>query len=682
MMDVVDSFVDFARTNSQLSGEQLTKAFYRAEKPTASQRKKLNAALENVGQPPKSIATPQGQAMPDAALGQMMPDTWASIQDAPEITLKDLVGKKVFPTMADRMAAGTIFRGIDSSEIAIPIETHGGPEWPLIQNEKVGKETNVWSNQGKGVSSVKAQRANEGAVMLVTLMDKNAHLSNTETASAIIATNAAYARDKRIPAKKLKAIDKMIRKDIPDFPGIEDPNINSFVNSLPFQGKQSRARIAEILASKEAEELGAANVQRILDETRSKAYEGGRLGDSVLAIELSKGAPVVELGKQGAMAHPSYQYAVRGRVLGKFKRPINMEMIYEDFIKSRRAAGKPESGDRRAIDLAKPVQLITEEIANRVTQEKYEFIKSANHANVLSLAIKDQWRDTSKTVKDGGVSPADFINALNASEAKLALDRYTLKEISEKIRAGQMSIYQLGDAKVFFAIKPGDPATGYGMDPAKYGFGADEKTLSLVLNAEKSTGGMGDAIVLKALQLGVTALDCFAVKSKQHPNGMLPDLYRRMGFERVGEIPFNDTFYSAKELADLKQYWKRSGWDESTGNPPIVLMKWKGTDEIRQTSLRDFARQGGSGVRAGIQPADFVGDTEGRNKRSPARQGSRPRRGPQQGDLGRGGGSAGTPLQGVQLGRGTVGAINELLGMQPADLKNLGIRAEDLAPFQ
>ena len=64
MMDVVDSFVDFARTNSQLSGEQLTKAFYRAEKPTASQRKKLNAALENVGQPPKSIATPQGQAMP------------------------------------------------------------------------------------------------------------------------------------------------------------------------------------------------------------------------------------------------------------------------------------------------------------------------------------------------------------------------------------------------------------------------------------------------------------------------------------------------------------------------------------------------------------------------------------------------------------------------------------------
>ena len=67
MMDVVDRFVDFARNNPQLSGEQLNKNFYRAEKPTATQRKKLNAALENVGQPPKTIAAPQGQAMPDAA---------------------------------------------------------------------------------------------------------------------------------------------------------------------------------------------------------------------------------------------------------------------------------------------------------------------------------------------------------------------------------------------------------------------------------------------------------------------------------------------------------------------------------------------------------------------------------------------------------------------------------------
>jgi hypothetical protein len=66
MQDVVDSFVDFARTNPKMTGSELTAAFYRAEKPTASQRKKLNAAIANVGEPPR-VATggTRGQAMPD-----------------------------------------------------------------------------------------------------------------------------------------------------------------------------------------------------------------------------------------------------------------------------------------------------------------------------------------------------------------------------------------------------------------------------------------------------------------------------------------------------------------------------------------------------------------------------------------------------------------------------------------
>jgi hypothetical protein len=76
MQDVVDSFVDFARTNPKMTGSELTAAFYRAEKPTASQRKKLNAAIANVGEPPR-VATggTRGQAMPD-------------ISDAPPFFLK------------------------------------------------------------------------------------------------------------------------------------------------------------------------------------------------------------------------------------------------------------------------------------------------------------------------------------------------------------------------------------------------------------------------------------------------------------------------------------------------------------------------------------------------------------------------------------------------------------------
>jgi hypothetical protein len=73
MMDVVDSFMDFARTNPQMAGGELTAAFYRAEKPTASQRKKLNAAIANVGEPPRTATGgTRGQAMPDVAGQQTM----------------------------------------------------------------------------------------------------------------------------------------------------------------------------------------------------------------------------------------------------------------------------------------------------------------------------------------------------------------------------------------------------------------------------------------------------------------------------------------------------------------------------------------------------------------------------------------------------------------------------------
>ena len=599
--------------------------------------------------------------------------TWTEIQEAPIITLKDLIGKKVFPTFADITSAGRVFKGIDSSELLIPIETHGGPEWPLIQAEKVGEETNVWSNQGAGVTTTKAKRADEGAIMLVTLMDKNAHMSNTEVANAIIGTNVAYVRDKRIPEKNLKLLNKKIKSEdaFNDFVGIDAPDINDYVSKLPFQGDKSRARLATILSLKESEELGAANVQRILDEMRSPEFEGGRIGDSVIALQLSKGAPVVKLSDSGGMTHPSYQYAVRGKVIGKFARPINAEMIYDDFLAQRRAEGKPQKGDRRAIDLAKPVQVITEQIASRIPQTPYKYLKSAQHAKLLKYALENKWKDSGTAKNKGGISPAEFIDTLNSSEAKVALNDYTLDSVKKEIKDGKLNLYQLGDSKVFFGTKNTNPASDYGLDPKDYGFGENEKTLTLVLNAERGTAGMGDAIMMKALSEGVTALDCFAIKNSRYPDGMLPSLYKRFGFEVVGEIPFDPQYYTPQKLADIKLFWKNNGWDESTGLPSVVLMKWKGNENDRTGSLRDIAGKTPAGIRE--RNTSPIRDTEGYFGRTDIGQSGVPQGGLQQGESGRGRGSAGDALQGIQLGRGTINAIQELLGMNDAELKNLGI---------
>jgi hypothetical protein len=254
----------------------------------------------------------------------------------------------------------------------------------------------------------------------------------------------------------------------------------------------------------------------------------------------------------------------------------------------------------------------------------------------------------------------------------VALSRYDLKTLSGKVRAKELEVFQLGDSGVYFGVRKGDPASDYGLAPDAYGFGPDERTLTLVMNNERKAGGMADAIVVKALQNGVTALDCFAVKSGRSPSGFLPELYERFGFQRVGEMPFDPSFYSKTELADLRKYWKSTGWDESAGMPSIVLMKWKGTNEQRPKSLRELVGQSSSGVRQGDKRGSLFRDAEGSSGRLPRRRGGSQRR-TGQGDAGAGQGVQGSDA-GVRLGRGILGPVEELIGLSPAELRNLGIQ--------
>ena len=66
---------------------------------------------------------------------------------------------------------------------------------------------------------------------------------------------------------------------------------------------------------------------------------------------------------------------------------------------------------------------------------------------------------------------------------------------------------------------------------------------------------------MKAIEEGATALDAFAVPSERFPDGFLPDFYGSFGFEEVGRIDFDPSFYSQTELADLEDYWRSTGWN-------------------------------------------------------------------------------------------------------------------------
>ena len=595
--------------------EALTEAAPLAEKETPEQYsarrynpdKGLDSAIENL----KEDITQAGGEIVDAA----SIDELVSSDEIPVITVKDLVGKKIFPTISDRTAAAALYTGIDSSQtVAIPML--GGPNYPLRKSSQ--KSGVVWANRGGAVLTKKMNKVKEGAnYMMVMMGSADMHRSNTTVNNAFFVTLEAYARDGRISGDNATALTEMIKtapdadarikKYLEEFPGFDDAAaLDNYIHRISFD---ARNRIMKILGSKAALDLGAPSLRPILEATREPSMAGHRWGDGVLVVELA-GDGVVELGKDGTMAHPDFPLGMRGRVVGRLATPINYEVLWQDFIKQSKARtserGKTPSEETARYDFQQslPIVEVTQELADRIGDLDVPNIDSARQAQLAAQMISNNWRTSDQTKKDGGVSVQEFVDAINNSPAKTVLNEYTASGVTADIKSGKMSVYQLGnDGQIFFALKKGDPqyAEDYGVDIPM--IGKDEVMVTAVINNEQGARGIAaPAVMLKAIQEGATVLDCFAVKSKKFPDGFLPSLYEQFGFVKVAEVPFAPEYYSERKLADAVKYWKDStpGYNpETDGYPPLVIMKWIGTNEERTGILDRYLRSGIEGLLEG-----------------------------------------------------------------------------------
>lgn len=616
----------------------------------------------------------------------MQIDQLIDSKDVPVITLQDMLDFDVFPTIADRTAAAALYTGIDASGVSVAIPLLGGPLFPLREsNVQAGI---VWANRGKGVIAQKAAKLKAGAnYMMVVMGDADMHSSNSTVAAAFMSTLEAWARDGRISPENVNALGELVRTTgekmtgdgakaskvkeyLTFFPGFDDSSImHTYMDGISFD---ARKRVLEIMASKQALDLGAPPMARILDATREPSLAGHRWGDGVLLVEVDQQSPQVELGTEGTTAHPDFPVGVRGKVVGKLAAAINWQTLWQDWL----AENADKDSPRRAFELAKPVVKITQELIDRIGPIKNENVESARQARLATDFAADNWSTSDDAVKEGGVSPQEFLDAIDNSAGKVVLSEYKLTDVKAAIKDQSMKIYQLGaDGQIFFALKSGDPgyAADYGIEIPE--IGVNEKTLTSVINNEPGARGIGGpAVVLKALQEGATVLDAFAVKNAKYPDGFLPSLYAAFGFEKVAEVPFDPQYYSAQKLADAVKFWQDStpGYNpETDGYPPLVIMKWKGTDADRQNITERYLRGGLAGLLAGrAEGADGSTVRELRdNARAADAEAATTDGGRAAGDQGAG---AGAPV--ASRARGTVQGVAKLTDNE---LTNLGLTTAD-----
>jgi hypothetical protein len=344
--------------------------------------------------------------------------------------------------------------------------------------------------------------------------------------------------------------------------------------------------------------------------------------------------------------HPAYQFGLRGKLLGSFNTHIPMEIMYGDLLSStynripenldreQEAAKKkadragepftpmtPEEREKAiaakqrnwtpkfALERSRTTdgQLVTPQIVKEA--EAVEGLHDYRVAQAMLAGIAGRWSSSDNTAVRGGIQPVEFERALAESEAAATLTKYTRADVQKGQKDSSLRVFQLGSIpvkdgglNVWMGVQRGaDYRDIYPSDltdrlVAEGVLSDNEVALVGVANNELGVSGMTTFQVLKGIEEGVTVLDAFKVKSASKPYGLLPSIYGTLGFEEVGEIPFDPQYYTPQQIDDLKAVWSRQGWLEEDGMPSVSIMKWRGDDAARSEASKRFVLEGQDGL--------------------------------------------------------------------------------------
>tara|TARA_E500000331_G_scaffold49821_1_gene42856 strand:+ start:1183 stop:3351 length:2169 start_codon:yes stop_codon:yes gene_type:complete len=518
-----------------------------------------------------------------------------SYDEIPTITPEDLKGMKIGKTVGDFMKAGGEFTGIDS----VPVDPRlmkGGTLFPALQSSI--DEGVVWADPK---ATALAKNPENPDVIAVTGMMPQSHSGNIDMGMNLRNQVMAYVQAGRMSNADLKAINKKIYdahtqksstgktfEKLKNFTGFENPNYEEYLNTLDFE---TRTKIFKILDQAGSKKFNVPNTDKVLSATAETSVTGNNPRDTLLFYERS--------GEVVPSGHASYPLAYKGKLAGKYKRPVGMEFQFKDWW-DETGQFKDRARANRAFETSGIVQDQRPDVISGINRamDYSEAIQNADQARMVIDAVNNRWKTFDKIIDEGGASPKELASILQASPSSASLSNYSMEKITKAKRSGEMSFFKLGDNNTMFGIDNVPDYKWAGVDKLPEG----SKSLVGVVNNEFGVKRVASpAIMTKALEENVTHLDAFAVPSAKYPNGYLPDLYGKYGFDVISEVPFDKDMFVKENgqnaFDDLVFQWRKDGWDESKGFPPVVVMEFKGNQNVRKNATTEFFKGGLSNFR-------------------------------------------------------------------------------------
>lgn len=531
----------------------------------------------------------------------------------PKMIPKEYVGRQFIPIEADLTAGGGSFTQKPAQ---------GGPAWSVDPLNY--KKDAVWASANDGFWTGKLNLAKDSGAIYIGkdkrkkflvgtyAMLQTSHVSNPTIAGEKLAEVARYVREGRISNAQEAALSQLIRdaaqslydaslaekkkyendKSSKNYERARQANtkasalinfpttftaqqLEQYIADLSFD---QRAFIATQLSTAQAEIIGAPPMGQITRATLDESF-GGTSPLSLISLleidvkRLEEGLVNRTLTAKdfGIVPHNSYSSIAPGKIVTLFRTPIPYALAMPDirkglldwdtkkkyvnnhgyFLKGRIPVGLPRT------------QTISTTM--RDSWVKTQTNLRPNQAKAIVAALNQKWTRFERVNQAGLV---EFPRALVNNDAAVTLTKYTFEEVKAMMKAGTMKVYRLGEMDVWFALKR------LGEDEKDFGDPSKDWAIVSVVNNEKGAPGMLPLIMSKALAEGGTILDCYAVKSTKYPDGLLPTLYARSGFEVTATLEFDPQYHSeAGKLIDLEQVWHSQKWD-GIEKPPVVYMRW------------------------------------------------------------------------------------------------------------
>lgn len=600
-----------------------------------------------------------------------------------DFPVQEISGKKVVFVPADMLDYGRMYEGLAEAPIP-PRPLKGGSGYGTLRSSQM---------QGLGFASLDPKIANKIAqsdadYMMVSTMTPIAHRSNIDFANIVHDQLNAYVNEGFITPANKKQIASNLSKKFEGMPDVFSPEGLAWLESKPFE---TRAAVMDTLDQVAYRNLGVPPISKIMRETVNPVEAGYPVGQGSVLVKINKDMMPKDIRTvEGGLAHPSYPIGIYGDPVAQIPFGVRVEDVFDEYLNKKMAEGSTPASAYRALTMGFRTAEMTPERVAKIPTAQPQVITSPRQAQLYSDILNDNWRSTINPVGVRGSNPsglgaAEITKAIQENQLSESLSTYSQSEINAKAKSGELVFYGLGGQKtakgtggqIYFGLnKNTDYADMYGATSPE--LTPNEISIVSVMNNEagKVGKGMGGASILKAIQEGATALDAYAVPTPDFPNGFLPDYYGEFGFEVVDRIPYDEKFLrdpefggSEEKFKKITRQWKSTGWDESLGYPDLVIMKWKGDENVRPNATQYFS-EGGSEALGGQAP-DVITTAEEYSKPTTAKSVEQP---PRTGILS----DEGTNTRGVQDGRRGLGSslqrgLLELQSLDPVSKRALGL---------